>query len=396
MNILFYCSEYPPYRTGGIGNVTKVLAEALAKRGHTIVVAGYYCNGLENVSQEEEVAGVHIYRYDLGWRNNRVKSKMFSLLRKMKLDSVIIQREIDYIENEIEGLIHRYSIDIIELTDFFRFNLDATQKLRFKKFKVPVILRIHGCSFALKRSLNGTEDKTIWKNDLNHFKRCDYISSVSKFSLQNIIQDFPELQTFPSKVLYNPINDCYLDNKVTTDNNVILFVGKVTESKGCFHLIKAFNQIGKFFPTWTLRLAGGGNIEYAKGLVASDLIERVKFLGYIGKKEVEEEIRSCTFACIPTYYENFSMVALEIMAKSKALIYTKEASGNEVIEDGVDGLLVNPFDIEEISIKLKSLIINEAFRNSIAHAAYIKIHDKFCVSTMIEEFEKYYMYCAKR
>ena len=32
MNILFYCSEYPPYVTGGIGSATKIVAEELAKR----------------------------------------------------------------------------------------------------------------------------------------------------------------------------------------------------------------------------------------------------------------------------------------------------------------------------------------------------------------------------
>ena len=42
MKILFYCNEYPPYPTGGIGSVTKIVAEELVKRGHEIFVVGYY------------------------------------------------------------------------------------------------------------------------------------------------------------------------------------------------------------------------------------------------------------------------------------------------------------------------------------------------------------------
>ena len=40
MNILYYCDEYPPTRNGGIGTVVKLVAEAMAARGHQVTVAG--------------------------------------------------------------------------------------------------------------------------------------------------------------------------------------------------------------------------------------------------------------------------------------------------------------------------------------------------------------------
>ena len=42
MNLLYYCSEYPPYKSGGIGTVTKIVAEELVRRGHNVSVIGYY------------------------------------------------------------------------------------------------------------------------------------------------------------------------------------------------------------------------------------------------------------------------------------------------------------------------------------------------------------------
>ena len=38
MNILYLCDEYPPAKTGGIGTVTKVVAEAMVQKGHTVYV----------------------------------------------------------------------------------------------------------------------------------------------------------------------------------------------------------------------------------------------------------------------------------------------------------------------------------------------------------------------
>ena len=38
MNILYLCDEYPPAKTGEIGTVTKVVAEAMVQKGHTVYV----------------------------------------------------------------------------------------------------------------------------------------------------------------------------------------------------------------------------------------------------------------------------------------------------------------------------------------------------------------------
>ena len=42
MNILLLCDEYPPGRHGGIGTAVQLLARALVREGHKVVVAGFY------------------------------------------------------------------------------------------------------------------------------------------------------------------------------------------------------------------------------------------------------------------------------------------------------------------------------------------------------------------
>lgn len=63
MNILFHCSEYPPFRNGGIGSVIRIVAEELASRGHNIYVSGYY-SGLNKSESIEVINGVTILRYN--------------------------------------------------------------------------------------------------------------------------------------------------------------------------------------------------------------------------------------------------------------------------------------------------------------------------------------------
>ena len=78
MNILFYCAEYPPYKTGGIGSVTKIFAEELVRRGHNVYVMGYYPEN-KSFPQYSVINGVHIYRLNLGYRSNKIGNIIFRI-----------------------------------------------------------------------------------------------------------------------------------------------------------------------------------------------------------------------------------------------------------------------------------------------------------------------------
>ena len=61
MNILFSCDEYPPIKSGGIGVVTKTVAEELVKRGHRAFVVSGWPWG-EKLPYVSKINGVDIYR----------------------------------------------------------------------------------------------------------------------------------------------------------------------------------------------------------------------------------------------------------------------------------------------------------------------------------------------
>lgn len=61
MNILYLCDEYPPAKTGGIGTVTKVVAEAMVQKGHTVYVLSGRPAG-HALPYETSINGVIVYR----------------------------------------------------------------------------------------------------------------------------------------------------------------------------------------------------------------------------------------------------------------------------------------------------------------------------------------------
>ena len=347
MNILFYCSEYPPHVTGGIGSATKTVAEELAKRGHNVYVVGYYESMPDKGVIYERINNVHIYRINKGYRNNAIKQKIFALLNRLGKTNFIIQKEISYIDEFIQQLVDAKNIDIIEFTDYLSQCSRTKGKLTFNGFCVPCVLRIHGCSSFLY-SLKGLHKNYIHENDQRHFSRCDHVSSVSQYSLDYILKNFDCNHFKIKEVIYNPIEETFLRRNSEKGNNTILFIGKITETKGCYSLLKAFNNISLRHPNWKLRLVGNGNIQRAKSFIHSNVIDKVTFVGYCNRQKIKQEIDNCSFACIPSYFENFSMVALEVMAREKALVYTERTSGKEIIEDNYNGFLIDPDNVTAI------------------------------------------------
>lgn len=388
MNILFYCAEYPPYKTGGIGSVTKIFAEELVRRGYNVYVVGYYPEN-KSFPQYSVINGVHIYRLNLGYRSNKIGNIIFRILHKLKLSFVIIQKELKCTEDFIAKIIDQHNIDILELTDHYRFNI-SHKRLFYRKFNIPTILRIHG-SMSFLSDLRGEKNLNLIENDSCHFSRCDYISAVSRYSLDWVKSYYPTIKFKDEVVIYNPLEDKFLNkNDNDIDTKTILFLGKVVETKGAYSLLKAFNICASKDKNVRLRLIGGGDIEYAKTLVSPEFKNRVDFLGFCDRDTIKREIDSCSFACIPSYFENFSMVALEIMARSKALIFTERASGSEIIIDGEDGFLVNPEDVDQIADRMLLLLNDKNLRGKFATNGYNKIKEKFVVSKIMIQIENCY------
>ena len=84
------------------------------------------------------------------------------------------------------------------------------------------------------------------------------------------------------------------------------------------------------------------------------------------------------------------MVALEVMARSKALIYTNRTSGPELIEDGVDGFLVDPDDIDSIVEKIRLLSNDHVIRDRLAINGANTVKSRFTSSVIVNDLEYFY------
>lgn len=107
----------------------------MVRRGHKVYVVGYYPYNYE-LPQYSEINGVGVYRLNMGLRKGLIRNKIYRNLHKVELSNCFIQRELDYTEDFICRLVADKDIDVLELTDYYAFDV-ARKKLRFRKFDVP-------------------------------------------------------------------------------------------------------------------------------------------------------------------------------------------------------------------------------------------------------------------
>ena len=84
------------------------------------------------------------------------------------------------------------------------------------------------------------------------------------------------------------------------------------------------------------------------------------------------------------------------MAVGKPTIYSRTGPGPEVIEDGVSGLLCDPFDPEDIAAKICALLDNQVLAAQLGQGARARVLARFNKKDWIGRNLAYYSRCLEK
>jgi glycosyltransferase involved in cell wall biosynthesis len=92
----------------------------------------------------------------------------------------------------------------------------------------------------------------------------------------------------------------------------------------------------------------------------------------------------------PSLWEAMSMVTLEAMAVGRPIVATRVGEAPAILEDGQDGLLVDPRDVTGMTSALLKLITDPALRLRLGETARRKVAGRFTVQEMTRAYEAIY------
>lgn len=394
MNVLFICDEYPPGRNGGIGTMVQVLGRELVRQGHNVFVMGLYAFSYGQKDYEED-QGVKVFRYRYGM-NFGTNDRNISYRTFNKLPNFIKQRcngKKAYVHfiHQINELIITQKIDVIEIQDWNSFAFNIGFSVSWPQFSAPLVVKSNG-----SYTYFSDETKVIGKPeylamDKRLYERADALSSVSKYTAS--VNDRLFKPNKPVEILYNCIDipkSLLHEKSIGRKSKTIIFTGTLTQKKGIFSLMKAWNMVHQKYPDAELKIYGKGNILPLQNLLSDGAKSSVHFLGHVSRSELNNELSSATAAIFPSYSECFALAPLEALAVGCPVINTSRASGKELIEDGVNGSLIDPDNIEGIADTIAELIENPALQEKYSENGRKTIFEKFIIEKSAGDHVRYY------
>ena len=207
------------------------------------------------------------------------------------------------------------------------------------------------------------------------FKRLDGHITVSEVARQYHLRYFPtEYTVIPNGVDVVQFSrpDVRPIDEFTDGRPNILFVGRLEKRKGLPYLIEAFVHVKREMPETRLLVAGAyDELDKAPFLlqVRHLGLADVHFVGRVSDDELTRYYRTADVFCAPsTGMESFGMVLLEAMASGVPLVASDIEGYHEVVEDGVEGVLVRPEAPDDLASALVSLLRDPARRRAMSAA----------------------------
>ena len=153
--------------------------------------------------------------------------------------------------------------------------------------------------------------------------------------------------------IHNPMPGNVNTTSYNMDSKTIISVGRYTEQKGFDILIDVANQVFSKHSDWKWLIIGDGEDKYD----LQQKIEKYKLQKNIILKEhvddINEYYRKAAMYVLTSRYEGFGLVLTEAKTQGLPCIsFNCPAGPKEIIADGINGYLVDCFDIEQMAGKI--------------------------------------------
>ena len=117
-----------------------------------------------------------------------------------------------------------------------------------------------------------------------------------------------------------------------------------------------------------------------------NLTKNIKYHGPLYNKEKEKVFQSADIFILPTKNECFPLVLLEAMSYGLPIITTFEGAIPEIIEDGVNGLLVEQGNVEQLAEKIEFVSNNTNLRVKMMNSNFSKFNNEYKFTNFEENF----------
>ena len=377
MKVVMLTREYPPHIYGGAGVVVGELTRALSRR----MAVEVRCFGERPPSTD----GVAVHGYT-PWERLKAGPDGPAFAPALETLSIDLAMARDPLDAQVAHA-HTWYADM------------AGVWIR-ALHRVPLIITLHsmeplrpwkadqlGSGYVLSSWIEKTAVETA-----------DRVIAVSGQMREDILQHF---QVDPARVVVihngiDPERFRRTDRRDALERRgvkppYVLFVGRITDQKGIFHLLEAAPQLPP--GVQVVLCASAPDTPEIEARLRRAVAEHPNVL-WIGEMVPLDEVvqlysHAAVFAC-PSVYEPFGIINLEAMACQTPVVASAVGGILEVVEDGRTGLLVPPARPDDLAAALRRVLDDRGLAQALGQAGRRRVEERFSWASVAERTERVY------
>jgi len=340
MKVLMPVLHYPPV-IGGLEMWTKNIAENLQKKGVKVFIVTGKVKGEPSTEIKN---GVKIFR-----------TSLFCLKDLSHSSLSYIFFSLGFLFLKSLHLILKENIQLLHCQGFLSGVLGYFLS---KITKVPYIV---------------TVQKVNEKKDF--LRKLVYTNASCCIGASKIIGDYfkeigvKNIKIIPNGVDFEKVKKFNIKKPSKKEIFNIVFVGRLEKRKGVKYLIESlkFLKIEKF----CLLIVGDGPERKKLEKYVGDLglKEKVKFVGDVSNEEVFKYLLRSHCFVLPSISEGFGIAILEAQLANVPVVATKVGGILDIIENGKNGLLVEPQNPKELAECLRKIYLDEKLSQTLVKNA---------------------------
>ena len=257
-----------------------------------------------------------------------------------------------------------------------------------RQLGIPLVVTLHGSDVTVKVDFR-KRYKELWRD-------ASMFICISEFIRNQALKaGFPEEKLL--KLFTGVDLDVFRPVDTKRDRNLVVFVGRLVEKKGCGYLLEAMAQVQKEHRNARFVVIGDGPLRASLEAAARQLNVPAEFLGPQSASVVREWMSRARIFCAPSVAaangdsEGLGMVFAEAQAMGTPVVSFRHGGIPEVVLHERTGLLAEERNVTDLATQLLRLLEDDPLWNRLSEQGVAMIRERFDIRRQTSELEELYV-----
>lgn len=284
--------------------------------------------------------------------------------------------------------------DIIHIQGYSRYTSDYA--LRFLKNKKPLVFTAHGFFHTKKDFFFKRLYSLILDRNMNN---ADYVTALTQSDILDYLKrgvKKEKIVTIPNGLnlkRFDKKEDNKLKKKYSKNKKLLLYVGRIHESKGIHYVLEAIKELDINF--LIVGRDTGFKAILENKIKELNLEKRVYFINNADDKLIAKSYSIADAFVLFSEWEGFGITVIEAMAAGKPVLVSNRGALPHLVKNGKNGYVIKFKDINSLKEKIRFLLDHKKISKKMGNEGK-SFSKRFGWSRVVLEYENLYKRAIKK